>query len=421
MRKIWMDGVNGLRYIVEIIIPKGRDQKLVFYSFLVFYVLLSLLMYLKHGLMAWQTNVLNYDVYMWIDRLSSIEYLAPYRAGLRHPLFTSLILPVTAIAIFLKAVSGKLAIHVLFFFLLYNFIAAFSNTIVYKYCSAILNIGKRSALLICLLFSLFAHNLVLSFLPETFPLAMLGLLVMIYLTSDSILNKKEIPLATNIILFSFISGVTITNSMKCAIAQLFQMGKSLRQRMEVVLKSGLICLGLCILSISIAYVIQIFLYGKWMMGDNTGEFISSIKGVDIFQVFFSEPLLFHHNYDFFTMEFVKPLLYHGFIAKITVIAFYCLVLFTLLSNIKDKIILFLLSVFSIDVLIHFVFGFGIEDSYIYSQHWFFICPLAIAVAYRKIQNTKIKAGMDLLLIIFIITFAYNNLPLLVHFLNQNTN
>jgi len=373
-------------------------------------------MYAKYGLMEWHTNVLNYDVYMWVDRLSKPEYFVPYRAGIRHPYLTLLLIPVILIAILLKIASGKLALHVLFFFLLYNVITALSNTMVYKYCSALLKLSKIRALLITLLFSLFAHNLILSFLPETFPLSMFGLLIMVYITTDSILNKKEIPLVSNIILFCFISGVTISNSMKCVVAQLFQSIKPFRKKVEVILKSGLICLGLCIFSVAVAYVIQIILYGKWMMGNNTAEFISSMHGVNIFHEFFFEPLLFHHNYNFFSIETVKPLLYFNVFPEVTAIMFYVLILFSLLANIKEKSVLLLLAMFSVDILIHIVFGFGIHDSYIYCMHWFFICPLIIAFMYKKIRYAKIKTGIDILLIFFIIAFAWNNLPLLIRFL-----
>jgi len=421
MRKILIDCIKGINFIFEIIIPKGRDRKLVFYSFLLIYVLLSILMYMKYGLMEWRTNVLNYDVYMWVDRLSSLQYIVPYRAGIRHPYLTLILLPEILIALLLKIASGKLALHALFFFLLYNVIAALSNTMVYKYCSVLLKLSKIRAFLITLLFSLFAHNLILSFLPETFPLSMFGLLLMIYITTDSILNKKEIPLASNIIMFCFVSGVTISNSIKCLVAQLFQNIKPFRKKFDVILKSGLICLGLCFFSISVAYIIQMILYGKWMMGNNTTEFISSMQGVNILQEFFFEPLLFHHNYNFFSIELVKPLLYFSLFTEVTVRLFYVLILFSLLANIKEKSILLLLAMFSADILIHMVFGFGIRDSYIYCQHWFFICPLAIAFMYKKIRNAKLKTSFDILLIFFIFAFIWNNLPPFIRFLTPGLN
>ena len=417
MRKQLIGSIEGLKFIYGIIIPKKKDQKWVFLIFLLLSIPISLLMYTNYGLLPFRVEILDYDQYSYIDRITSKGFFVPYSVGIRHPFLPLFLFPVSIISIFLKIISGKWALHVLFLFLFYNLVAAFSYTLIYKYCSTLLKIEKVRSFLICLLFSLFGHSLILSFSPESFPLSMLGLLIMIYMTSDFILNKREIPLASNIIMFCFISGVTVTNSVKCGIAQLFQIGKSLRQRMIIILKSGLICLCLCILSISITYIIQILLYGKWMMGSNTTDFISSIHGVDIFQEFFCEPLLFHHYCDFFTMESVKPLLYLSSFAKITVALFYGIILFSLLLHIKEKIVLLLLSMFSVDILIHMVFGFGIHDSYIYCQHWFFICPLLIAFTYKKVRNTKLNTSIDFLLIFFIIAFAWNNLPPLFRFLN----
>jgi len=421
MRKFLIDFINGMKFIFDTIIPKGKEQKLIYFSALFFYVIFSFLMYKKYGLMEWETNVVNYDGFMWIDHFSNLEYFAPYRAGIRHPLFTSIFLPVTLISFLLKIISGKLVLHVIFFYLLYSLITPLSFVLVYKYCSSLLKLSKIRALLITVLFSLFAHNLILSFTPETFPLSMLGLLLMIYITTDNIFNHKKIPLASNIIMFCFISGVTSSNSIKCAIIQLFQNIKPFRRKIETILKSGLTYSGLFILSIVAAYIIQIVLYGKWMMGNNTGYFIKSIheatiEGVNLFQEFFFEPLLFHHNYNFFLIESVKPLIYYNSFPEITALIFYCLVIFSLLMTFKERIILLLLAMFSVDIFIHIVIGFGIRDTYVYCQHWFFICPLAIAFMYKKIRNAKIKTGIDILLIFFIIAFAWNNLPLLFRFL-----
>ena len=419
MRKFLSDFVNGVKFILDTIMPKGKDQRLIYYSFLFFYVLLSVLMYAKYGIMEWQTNVVNYDGYMLIDHFSSLEYFAPFRAGIRHPLITSILLPVILISFLLRIFLGKLLLHVIFFYLLYSLITPLSNLLIYKYCSILLKLSKIRALIISLLFSLFAHNLILSFYPETFQLSMLGLLFMVYITTDSILNNKEIPLASNIIMFCFISGVTVTNSAKCVIIQLFQKMKSFRQKVEVILKSGLIYLGLCILSITAAYLIQIILYGKWMMGNNTAYFISSAQGINIFQDFFLEPLLFHHNYNFFLIEYVMSLKYFNLFPEITGYMFYGLIVFSLLLVIKEKSILLLLAMFSVDILIHFVFGFGIRGSYIYCQHWFFTCPIVIAYMYKKISNAKIKIGIDFLLIFFIIAFVWNNLPMLFKFVTPS--
>jgi len=415
MRKLLIEIAEGIKFISEIINPKRKDQKWVFCFFFLLSIPISLLMYTKFGLLHPKTHTLGYDVFEYIDRISSIGFFVPGSVGVRHPLLAIILSPLALIAIPLKIISGKLILHVIFLYLSFSVISTLSYTVVYKYCSDLLNIRKMRSFLICLLFSVFGHNIYLSYFPESFPVSMFGLLVIVYMTSDCILNKRRVPLASNIIMFCFLSGVTVTNGMKSAIAQLFQTVMPFRQRIILVLKSGLIFLSLYIISIGITFVTYRLYFGRNII-DQTFDYFSFTRGLNELSEFFLEPLMFHHNYSF-VGPLTKPFVYNSIFPLITAFVFYGFILFAILRNIKDKIILLLLSMFSFDILIHFICGFGLDESYIFCQHWFFIFPISIALLYYKIRNEKTKTGMDFLLVFFIIAFAWNNYPLLISFLN----
>jgi hypothetical protein len=262
-----------------------------------------------------------------------------------------------------------------------------------------------------LLFALFAHVLLLSFTPESFPLSMLGLLVLIYMTTDNILNDKKIPLSANVILFCYITGVTVSNGLKVLWAQLFQRGR-LKTKAGTFLLSGFVCAGLIVFAFLGAHFFGRLLYGNWLVTDGTNYLASfrSVSWMPVFHYFFCEPLLFHHNYDFWNWEVVHfqyntifPFLVSGIL--------YTLVTIALIVNLKQKPVLLLLAFFLSDVLINLVLGFGsIYESYIYGLHWLFIIPLLIGWLYYKIENKQIKTGLDVILICIAVFCAVNNFP-----------
>ena len=346
MKKICTKLKEGFDPTLDIIIPKGKDQKMIFFCFFCFYAIFSFLFYLKYYSGFPDKEILNYDVYDWNLFFSRKNGLLPFYGGLRHPFITLIFSPFISLSILIKMLSAKFCFQIIFLSLIYNIISALSILIIYKYCNVLLKIRKREALLICILFALFAHVLLLSFIVETFQLSMLGLLIMVYLTTDNILNKKKIPLITNIILFCYITGVTVSNGAKGLIALLFQKTK-LKERLKSIIFSKIICLLIIIFSFSSSVIISKYTTGDFFLRNNTKEYISSMDNVNIFHDFFSEPILFHHNYEFWGNSPEKPFLYYSVFPMIISILFYALILFALFLNIKNRSILLLLSFYLI--------------------------------------------------------------------------
>ena len=402
----------GFLPILDVITSKSKVEKWVFGVFFFIYACLGILFFLKYRFGFPDRELLNYDVYLWMyKRFFRIQSLLPFYGGSRHPLLMLIISPLIISTYIIKLLSGELVLNMLFVILVHNVIVALSITITYKYIVNLIRISKTHAIVLCVLFALFAHVLLLSFVPETFQFAMLGLLLVVYLTTDSLLNQKKIPLITNIILFVYVSGVTVSNGAKCVIAQLFQKDTFKNKRKSVLL-SGLITSVLIFLSFFVSYIASLCYFGECRMKDNTLLCIFSGQANIISEMFF-EPILFHHNYSLwgypgnviFTYDTIFPIIIN--------VILYSIIICAVLVNIRKKHVLLLLSFFGTDVLIHIICGFGIDGPYIYCLHWLFIFPLLTGWLYKEISNKIIKTGLNTLLILLSIALAVNNIPRII--------
>jgi len=346
-------------------------------------------------------ELLNYDIDRLFGNLCVKTSLLPFNYGFRHPLLSVFFLPVNLLVYITQLLNfGALPLHYLVCMLFYNLIAALSVTIIYKYCVQLIKNSKIQALILCIVYALCAHVLLLSFVPETFQFSLLGLLLVVYITTDSMLNQKKIPLLTNVLLFVYAAGTTLTNGIKCTIAQLFQQGSFKDKRKSIIWSAGI-----TVLLIGISFLVNLF-WGK-IPANNVVDFMFSSQAHIISEMFF-EPVLFHnHNSLWGTGQGIFT--YSSMFPIIVNCIFYAIVVCAIFVTIRKRAALFLLSVFGVDIFIHLICGFGIADLYIYCLHWLFIFPLLIGWMYKTTGNKKIITGLNIVLVLLGVSFAINNM------------
>jgi hypothetical protein len=394
---------EGFSPIWDVIIPKSKNEKWILGIFFFFFACFSVLFLRKYGTVFPHIEVLNYDIDFWLRKFNSMTSTTPFGGGIKHPLLPSIMYPLNILNQIVRLIySGELPLTYLVTMLFYNMVSVLSIMIIYKYCVNLIRISKLQSLILCALFAFFAHVLLLSFIPETFQLSMFGLLLVTYLTTDSLLNNKKIPLITNIVLFMYVSGVTISNGLKCVIAQLFPSGDFKYKRNSILL-SGVITSIFILLSGFVNYMID-KLWEKYFIAEYIFE-----GPVDIITEMFFEPILFHQNHSLW--GFGKEVFAYNTIFPVIVnIILYAIIICSIIVNIRKRAVLLLLSFFGVDVLIHLICGFGIADPFIYCLHWLFIFPLLIGWLYKEINNQKIKIGLNILLLLMIISLVVNNIP-----------
>ena len=74
---------------------------------------------------------------------------------------------------------------------------------------------------------------------------------------------------------------------------------------------------------------------------------------------------------------------------------------------KDRILQMLLSWFAIDLVIHVVLGFGLNEVSINGGHWMFIIPVALACLLKKLQGRKAQCTGFVIRLFTIYLWGYN--------------
>ena len=80
----------------------------------------------------------------------------------------------------------------------------------------------------------------------------------------------------------------------------------------------------------------------------------------------------------------------------------------ILTGIRNKFFLMVLSGVSFDAAIHLGLGFGLNEVFIMSGHWIFVIPIAISYLFRRIQGNMTLTFLRILtLLLTVFLFAYN--------------
>lgn len=89
-------------------------------------------------------------------------------------------------------------------------------------------------------------------------------------------------------------------------------------------------------------------------------------------------------------------------------------------GIRHKFFLMILSWLALDVVIHFVMGFGLNEMYIMACHWIFIIPISIGYLLKSLTPGKqqILRGITLLLTLYL--WAWNGYLVFTYMSDQAT-
>ncbi len=65
----------------------------------------------------------------------------------------------------------------------------------------------------------------------------------------------------------------------------------------------------------------------------------------------------------------------------------------ILLNFKNKFLWLVMSFFGLDMLIHVILGFGINEVYIMSAHWTYVIPIVIGMLFVKIKENRLGTSL----------------------------
>lgn len=100
-----------------------------------------------------------------------------------------------------------------------------------------------------------------------------------------------------------------------------------------------------------------------------------------------------------TYDWLLNYLVEGFIVVLFVIGIWC--------GRKDRFLWTVMSFFLLDMMIHMVLGFGINEVYIMAPHWLYVIPVAISYILTSRKHAVYVALLCCLSLVSIYLFAYN--------------
>ena len=194
-------------------------------------------------------------------------------------------------------------------------------------------------------------------IPESFPIAQLALVGSLFL-----LNEKH-PSQTGdtggsilrVLLLSAVNGmITLTNGLKSFLAYVF----GCRDRRKLMTVGFIV--GLVVLGGFAFFLIRSIVCGR-----------SCLSGIAMTLSWIPEKRnLLQELYGFF----IRPV---GLVQSLIIYPLLAYSLFS--SRLRDSHILIrnILAFFSVDVLLHFIIGWGMSEPWVFAPHWIFIIPLII--------------------------------------------
>ena len=386
-----------MKNLLNLIIPHHKMEIIILLSTLIWFMCFSLFFALCVDF-SYHHELMGYDSDFYIgegNEKLALNKIASW--NLRHPLYVMINYPILLIDALLPS-----KLHWAFS----SFIMAGSNLLIYKICKQV-SVGKISTLISIILFSTFAHILLLSGLAETYVLTIYFVLLLILLA----MTKKSTRLSDNVI-FAILTGTTLTNCIYFFFVKVWEKAGNIKQAVITTIKSTYIFIPLFVITmtgLAFRYFVKHIPLMEAILND-THKFVhdSNMQLSTIWNHYFADPFLFHYTDQVVHTSNAEALpAYPSSFYHISIIF---LLLFALWGVIKSKAVLrnICLSFFAYNIIIHFVCGYGNNELQLFCGHWLFFVPIFIAIGLDAITHKPIRRVFQIMMIACAIFFAIHN-------------
>lgn len=355
----------------------------------------------------------------------------------RHPLFAVILYPFYLINKELIA-SGDTNYAMIFMAILLIASAYYSFIFIYRVFREIIEVGKKDCLLLSAMLYSFGMVMVSMLVPDHFCWSLFLLTMTLYLAGKAMKEKKQLSAWTIGILSFLTGGVTLSNIAKTYLAAWFVNGK------KVFAWKNMVAMILpAILLVGTAYLIyteirepqfhtdkkiEIKAHAKdtlqahkdsihhaWVLA-HTGEpmkkegfwkwtDMSTSRSDALIHNMMGESIQLHDSYLLDDMCVNRPTVvkynyvFNYIIEGIVALLF----ILGIIVAVRHRFFLMALSWLALDICIHFVMGFGLNEMYIMACHWIFIIPISIAYLLKSLTPSRqtIVRGITLLLTLYL--------------------
>jgi len=391
----------AVRSLVRTACPHGKDEKAILFLSLAYFLSFSMIFACNVDV-SLQPQIMGYDTFAYIDGENPKLVLSKALAwNVRHPLFVLFNLPALLVAAILAG-GAKWCVFALFS----SLIMSLSNLLIYKICR-FYEVSKYVACCAVLLFSSFAHVILLAGQAETFVYTMFFSLLAILV----VLRSEDDKWKDNV-LFMLLAGTTITNAAKFFMLKLCKHRVNIKKAFIETWRSAYLFLTLGAFTV-LGLLYRIFIKHLPLREAVMGDTINYIRDVPdrlllIWENFFCEPLLFHSQQGVvYTTDTTMLGDYPETAFGIVILCLYVLCVMSLFVHRKTYIAQVCLAFLSVDFLIHFIIGYGKNELQLFCLHWLFFLPVLLALLIKSSKRTLRRFSCGILFLLALCFMAYN--------------
>lgn len=355
----------------------------------------------------------------------------------RHPLFAVILYPFYLINKELIA-AGDTNYAMIFMAILLIVSAYYSFIFIYRVFREIIEVGKKDSLLLSAMLYSFGMVMVSMLVPDHFCWSLFLLTMTLYLAGKAMKEKKQLSAWTIGILSFLTGGVTLSNIAKTYLAAWFVNGKKVFawKNMVAMILPAILLAGTAYLiyteirepQFHTDKKIEIKAHAKdtlqahkdsihhaWVLA-HTGEpmkkegfwkwtDMSTSRSDALIHNMMGESIQLHDSYLLDDMCVNRPTVvkynyvFNYIIEGIVALLF----ILGIIVAVRHRFFLMALSWLALDICIHFVMGFGLNEMYIMACHWIFIIPISIAYLLKSLTPSRqtIVRGITLLLTLYL--------------------
>ena len=359
-----------------------------------------------------------------------------YNICFRHPLMAYLLIPTWAVTRVLLLITGYNCVQWVLGVQLV-FCAFYGFLFFYRLLHDVLHLTSlESSTLVWLLLS-FAMVMLSTAVPDHFVFSFFLLLLTLWLAGQRISSGKPLTTAETFWLFILTAGVTLTNGVKTLLAQWLADGRRVfRLRNVLVLAvGGLLIWGVG--KISYELIVKPDIEARTAAKQKSGKQphpqapsqkqpqkdgqksplsnylqwadTTTPRWTSFRENFMGETLILHRSHLLEDIGTGRPIFvaYSSSLPYIIEAFLVLLALLGFLAAFRQRLAWLALSWITFDAVIHFVFGFGLNEVYIMACHWAFLLPLMIGYLIARLTSWARRALTLIILLIAASMLTYN--------------
>lgn len=394
---------DALKELYQMVIPHGKCEIYIFILSLIWFQCFSLY-FASNVDFSDMTELMGYDSKFYIGGDYPKLMLSKILSwNLRHPIFVIINYPLLIIDYFLPN-----NLHIALFALFSSILFSFNNLFIYKICKE-LSIEQTNSILSIILYSTFAHIILLSGQAETFVYTITFCLLMILLAL-----KKRSNIVSDNIIFAILTGVTLTNCIYFFIIKLWENAGALKKSMMATIKSSFLFIplfGLTFMGLVYRIIFKHIPLMDAVLNDTYKFIHTDINLLDVtWKHYFAEPFLFHYTDQVVLTQNAEVLPDYPFTIYNYIILF--VLIFALawggFFNYKTKISKICASFFLYNIIIHFVCSYGNNELQLFCGHWIFFIPILVAMGLNSIKSLSVRYMFQFLFLAIAVFMAIHN-------------